>query len=58
MLHQAQQGGPGGHHWPACLFLGQPVQAAAERTAVLVDERFELSARRQVDDILSECCWE
>jgi len=40
---QAQQCGPRRHQRPACLLLGQPVQAAIESTAVLVEERLELT---------------
>ena len=37
--------------------LGQPVQAAIEFTAVLVEERLELGAGWLIDDILSGRRW-
>ncbi|GAB3837750.1 hypothetical protein GCM10029963_03060 [Micromonospora andamanensis] len=58
VLHQTQQRGPGGHQGTACLFLGQPVQAAVERRAVLVEERLELGVRRLGDDLVGEGGWE
>jgi len=42
VLDQAQQRGPGGHQRSAHLLLGQPVQAATELTAVLIEEHLEL----------------
>jgi len=41
----------------ARLLLGQPVQAAIEFTAVLVEERLELGTGWLIDDILSERRW-
>src|SRR5271169_257204 len=58
MLHQAQQGGPGRHQRLARLLLRQPVQAAIELTAVLVEERLELGTGWLIDDILSERRWQ
>src|ERR1700735_2267022 len=58
MLHQAQQCGPRRHQRPACLLLGQPVQAAIESGAVLIEEGLELGTSWQIDDILSERRWE
>ena len=57
MLHQAQQCGPGRHQRLARLLLRQPVQAAIEFTAVLVEERLELGTGWLIDDILSERPW-
>ena len=57
MLHQAQQGGPRRHQRLARLLLRQPVQAAIEFTAVLVEERLELGTGWLIDDILSESRW-
>ena len=41
----------------ARLLLGQPVQAAIESIAVLVEERLELGTGWPIDDILSERRW-
>jgi len=57
VLDQAQQGGPGRHQRLARLLLGQPVQAAIELTAVLVEEHLELGTGWLIDDILSERRW-
>lgn len=57
VLHQAQQSGPGRHQRLARLLLGQPVQAAIEFTAVLVEERLELGVGWLIDDVLSERPW-
>jgi hypothetical protein len=57
VLHQAQQRGPRRHQRLARLLLRQPVQAAIEFTAVLVEERLELGTGWLIDDILSERPW-
>jgi hypothetical protein len=57
VLHQAQQCGPGRHQRPACLLFGQPVQAAIELTAVLVEEHLELGPGRLVDGVLGGRRW-
>jgi hypothetical protein len=54
---QAQQCGPGRHQRLARLLLRQPVQAAIEFTAVLVEERLEQGTGWLIDDILSERPW-
>jgi hypothetical protein len=56
VLDQAEQGGQGRYQRLARLFLGQPVQAAVEVAAVLVEERLELGAGWLVDDMFSERC--
>jgi len=58
MLHQAQQCGPRRHQRPARLLLVQPVQAAIESGAVLIEEGLELGTSWQIEDILSERRWE
>ena len=57
VLHQAQQCGPRRHQRLARLLLRQPVQAAIEFTAVLVEECLELATGWLIDDILSERRW-
>jgi hypothetical protein len=47
-----QQCGPGRHQRPARLLFGQPVQAAIELTAVLVEEHLELDPGWLADDVL------
>jgi len=54
VLHQAQQGGPGGHQRSAHLLLAQPVQAAIELSAVLIEEHLELDPGWLVDDVIGE----
>jgi len=54
VLHQTQQRGPRGHQQSAHLFLGQPVQAAIELSAVLVEEHLELGPDRLIHHVLGE----
>ncbi len=57
MLHQAKQRGTGRYQRLARLLLGEPVQAAIESAAVLVEERLELGAGWLIDDIRGERPW-
>ena len=57
MLHQAQQCCPRRHQRLARLLLREPIQAAIESIAVLVEEGLELGTGWLIDDILSERRW-
>jgi hypothetical protein len=57
VLHQAQQGGLGAHQRSARLLFGQPIQAAIELPAVIIEECFELGPGWLIDDVLDERRW-
>src|SRR4051812_45454518 len=54
MLHETQQRGLRGYQPSAHLLLRQPVQAAVERFAVLVEECLELGPGWLIDEVLGE----